>query len=185
MQLNGSANGAKTAADMSARSNDPESCPPQFVFEMIAAQATRHFLSDAFFVQDVAADYASRFADLYSADHLEEDILQAIDRMMTFIGSVQISDVDLLLLSFVWYNANYERHNVKRKKKPLFGNPLKGRPREISRVYNTAVAFKAYAFAMGSNKAPVKPTEWKPEDEVEFAPIFTRLYPPPPEEEKA
>ena len=83
---------------MSARSNDPENAPPQFVFEMIAVQATRHFLSDAFFVQDVAADYAARFADLYSTDHLEEDILQAIDRIVTFIGSVKISDVDLLLL---------------------------------------------------------------------------------------
>jgi len=169
---------------MSARSNDPENAPPQFVFEMIAAQATRHFLSDAFFVEDVAADYAHRFEELYSIEHLEEDLLQAIDRLITFIGSVKVSDVDLLLLSFIWYTANYERHDIKRKKKPLFGNPLKGRPREIARVYNTAVAFKAYAFAMGSNKAPTKPVEWKPEDEVEFASVFTRLYPPPEEEAK-
>jgi hypothetical protein len=164
---------------MSARSNDPANHPPQFVFEMIAAQATRHFLSDAFFVEDVAADYTSRFEDLYSSEHMQDDLLQAIDRMITFIGSVQISDVDLLLLSFIWYTANYERHNVKRNKKPLFSNPLKGRPREIARVYNTAVALKAYAYGMGSQKVPVKPTEWKPEDEVEFAPIFTRLFPPP------
>lgn len=168
---------------MSARSNDPANHPPQFVFELIAAQATRHFLSDAFFVQDVAADYARRFEDLYSIEHLEDDLLLAIDRMITFIGSVKVSDVDLLLLSFIWYTANYERHDVKRNKKPFFGNPLKGRQREIARVYNTAVALKAFAYGMGSNKVPVKPTEWKPEDEVEFAPIFTRLFPPPAEED--
>jgi hypothetical protein len=170
---------------MSARSTDPENCPPQFVFEMIAAQAARHFLSDSFFVEDIAADYAKRFEDLYSTDLLEEDILQAIDRLITFIGSVEISDVDLLLLSFIWYTANYERHDVKRKKKGLFSNPLKGRPREIARVYNTAVAFKAFAFAMGSKKAPPKPSEWKPDDEVEFKDIFVRLYPPPEDEKKA
>ena len=163
---------------MSDTNNATDNCPPQFVFEMIAAQATRQFLNNASLVEDVAADYAGRFSDLYSPAMLEDDILQAIDRLITFIGSVQISDVDLLLSSYIWYTANYDRNNVKRKKKPLFGNPLKGQPREMARVYNTAVAFKAYAFSMSAKKVPVKPSEWKPEDEVEFESIFQRLYPP-------
>ena len=138
--------------------------PPQFVFDMIVAQIARAFLEG-----------------YVSAEDLEADILGGVERFLIFIESVEISDVDLILSSFVWFSANYENLTTLRKKKPMFGNPLKGKPKQTSRVFAAASSFKTYAYGVGSRKAPVRPPEWKPEDEVEFESIFSRLYPPPEE----
>jgi hypothetical protein len=156
---------------------DPNNCPPQFVFEMIIAQVARRFLSEDKAAEEIVAETVEAFSDLYSILDLDSDLLGGLERLFGFIESVQITDVDLMLLSFIWYSANYEKLDLKRKKKPLFGNPLKGQPRLTARVYNSAVAFKAFAYAMGANKAPIKPTEWKPTDEVEFESIFALLFP--------
>lgn len=152
-------------------------CPPQFVFEMIAAQAARIFLSADKEAEEVAVDFTAAFADIYDTEALQIDIVQSVERLLVFIESVEISDVDLLLSSYVWYVANYESLQVKRKKKPLIGSPLKGKPRETARVYTTAKNFKTYTYAMGSKTAPSRPGEWVPTDEVEFETVFSRLYP--------
>lgn len=159
-------------------------CPPQFVFEMMVAQATRLFLQDENSAEDIVAAMAAEFAGQYDVEQLREDLLQGIERLLIFIDSVSISDVDLMLLSFIWFTANWETLTLKRKKKGLFGSPLKGRPREVTRVLETAHAFKTYAYAVGSGKASVKPEDWKPEDEIEFAPVFDILFPKADEEEE-
>ncbi len=152
-------------------------CPPQFVFEMIAAQATRVFLSRDDDAETVAGEFTEAFEDLYDTEALQSDLIQAIERLLVFIESVEIDDVDRLLLSYVWYSANYESLTVKRKKKPLIGSPLKGRPRETARVYSTAKNFKTYTYAVGSKTAPPRPAEWEPTEEVEFETVFSRLFP--------
>jgi hypothetical protein len=155
--------------------------PPQFVFDMIVAQIARAFLEGYASAEDLAKIEAEKFSSLYDIQDLEADILGGVERFLIFIESVEISDVDLILSSFVWYSANYENLTTLRKKKPMFGNPLKGKPKQTSRVFAAASSFKTYAYGVGSRKAPVRPPEWKPEDEVEFESIFSRLYPPPEE----
>ena len=152
-------------------------CPPQFVFEMIAAQATRVFLSRDEEAETIAGEFSDAFEDIYDTDALQNDIVQAIERLLVFIESVEISDVDLLLASYVWYTANYESLTTKRKKKALIGSPLKGRPRETARVYTTAKNFKTYTYAVGSKTAPPRPADWEPTQEVEFESVFSRLFP--------
>lgn len=152
-------------------------CPPQFVFEMIAAQTARVFLSGDKEAEEVAGEFKDAFADLYDTEALQDDLVQAVERLLVFIESVEISDVDLLLGSYIWYTANYESLQVKRKKKPLIGSPLKGKPRETARVYTTAKNFKTYTYAVGSKTAPTRPSEWEPTDEVEFESVFSRLFP--------
>lgn len=152
-------------------------CPPQFVFEMMIAQATRLFLLDQKSAEEIVDELAVSFAELYDIDALANDLLKGIERFLVFIDSVKVDDVDLMLLSYIWYTANYENLTTKRKKKPLIGNPLKGKPRMTSRDYNAASAFKTYAYAVGSNNAPVRPSEWTPQDEVEFESVFTLLFP--------
>lgn len=152
--------------------------PPQFVFEMIVAEAARAFLEDRAPAEEIAQGLSDKFAALYDAEGLAEDILKGVERFLVFIDSVEISDVDLLLAQFVWYVANYENLNTARKKKGLFANPLKGRPKDPSRVFNAASSLKSYTYAMGAKKAPMRPQEWKPEDEIDFEQVFTLLYPP-------
>lgn len=152
-------------------------CPPQFVFEMIAAQATRIFLSRDEDAESVAEELTVAFKDLYDTDALQDDLVQAIERLLVFIESVDVDDVDLLLSSYVWYTANYEGLSTKRKKKALIGSPLKGRPRETARVYSTAKNFKTYTYAVGAKTAPPRPSDWEPTQEVEFESIFSRLFP--------
>lgn len=152
-------------------------CPPQFVFEMIAAQATRIFLTRDEEAEAVAVEFSDAFDDLYDTEALHNDLIQAIERLLVFIESVEIDDVDRLLLSYVWYAANYESLTVKRKKKALIGSPLKGRPRETARVYATAKNFKTYTYAVGSKTAPPCPADWEPTQEVEFETVFSRLFP--------
>ena len=152
-------------------------CPPQFVFEMIAAQATRVFLSRDDDADTIADEFTGSFADLYDTEALQSDLIQAIERLLVFIESVEIDDVDRLLLSYIWYTANYESLTIKRKKKALIGSPLKGRPRETARVYSTGKNFKTFTYAVGSKTAPPRPAEWEPTQEVEFETIFSRLFP--------
>ena len=152
-------------------------CPPQFVFEMIAAQSTRLFLTRDEEAEAIAVELTEAFDDIYDTEALQADLVQAIERLLVFIESVEIDDVDRLLLSYVWYAANYESLTVKRKKKALIGTPLKGRPRESNRVYATAKNFKTYTYAVGSKTAPPRPAEWEPTQEVEFETVFSRLFP--------
>lgn len=152
-------------------------CPPQFVFEMIAAQSTRLFLTRDEEAEAIAVELTEAFDDIYDTEALQADLVQAIERLLVFIESVEIDDVDRLLLSYVWYAANYESLTVKRKKKALIGSPLKGRPRESNRVYATAKNFKTYTYAVGSKTAPPRPAEWEPTQEVEFETVFSRLFP--------
>ena len=164
---------------MSAQSKD--NCPPQFVFEIMVAQAARRFLTEDNSAEDIVAEIVKAFEELYSSDALETDMIDALERLFGFIQSVEISDLDLMLMSFIWFSANYESLRVERKKKQLFGNPLKGKPRLLARVYTLTTNFRTYATSVGQGHAPLRPESWKPEDEVEFSSIFAPLFPKPDE----
>ena len=154
-----------------------DKCPPQFVFEIILAQATRAFLAGDEGAEEICGRIAESFDETYDTDALYVDLIEGVERLLIFIESVEISDVDLFLYSFMWFSCNFESVSVKRKKKPLFGGLLKGRPKAIARVYTAALSFKTYTYAVGSGKVTVRPDEWKPEDEEEFAPVFQALFP--------
>jgi signal transduction histidine kinase len=96
----------------------------------------RHLLQLVNQVLDLAKIEAEKFSTLYDIEDLEADILGGVERFLIFIESVEISDVDLILSSFVWFSANYENLTTLRKKKPMFGNPLKGKPKPTSRPSN-------------------------------------------------
>ena len=162
---------------MSAQNKD--SCPPQFVFEIMVAQAARRFLSEDISAEDIVVEIVKAFEELYSSDALETDMIDGLERLFGFIQSVEISDLDLMLESYIWFCANYESLRVERKKKQLFGNPLKGKPRLLARVYTLTTNFRTYATSVGQGHAPLRPESWKPEDEVEFASIFAPLFPKP------
>ena len=155
--------------------------PPQFVFEMNVAEAARAYLEDKAPAEEVAQELAKKFAAQYDIEGLQEDILKGVVRFFVFIDSVEISDVDLLLSQFVWYVANYENLTTARKKKGLFNNPLKGRPKDSSRVFNAASSLKSFTYAVSAKKAPIRPVEWTPAEEVDFEPVFSLLYAPQPE----
>ncbi len=155
--------------------------PPQFVFEMIVAEAARAYLEDKAPAEEVAQELAEKFAAQYDIEGLQDDILKGVERFFVFIDSVEISDVDLLLSQFVWYVANYENLTTARKKKGLFNNPLKGRPKDPSRVFNAASSLKSFTYAVSAKKAPIRPVEWTPAEEVDFEPVFSLLYAPQPE----
>ena len=160
---------------MSAQNKD--NCPPQFVFEIMVAQAARRFLTEDNSAEDIVAEIVKAFDDLYSADGLETDMIDGLERLFGFIQSVEISDLDLMLMSYIWFSANYESIRVERKKKQLFGNPLKGKPRLLARVYTLTTNFRTYATSVGQGHAPLRPESWKPEDETEFASVFSLLFP--------
>ena len=158
-------------------SDNSGKCPPQFVFEMIAAQTARLFITSDKEAEEVAAEFSVAFEEIYDTDALQADLVQAVERLLVFIESVEVDDIDRLLSSYVWFVANYENLTTKRKKKALIGSPLKGRPRESNRVYTTAKNFKTYTYGVGSKTAPHLPVEWEPTQEVEFDSIFSRLFP--------
>ena len=155
---------------MSAPTKD--NCPPQFVFEIMVSQAARRFLVEDKSAEEIVAEIVAAFEDLYSNDALVTDM------------TVEIDDVDLLLVSYIWFATNYESLRVERKKKQLFGNPLKGKPRLLARVYTMTTNFRTYTLSVAQKHAPFRPDSWKPEDEVEFESIFSRLFPKPKDENK-
>jgi hypothetical protein len=164
---------------VSAQNKD--NCPPQFVFEIMVAQAARRFLTEDNSAEDIVAEIVASFEELYSTDALETDMIDALERLFGFIQSVEISDLDLMLMSYIWFCTNYESLRVERKKKFLFGNPLKGKPRLLARVYTLTTNFRTYATSVGQGHAPLRPESWKPEDEVEFESVFALLFPKPDE----
>jgi hypothetical protein len=159
-----------------------DKCPPQFIFEMAAAQATRLFLNGLEPAEDIINRIALGLLEHYQDETLSADLTSAVERIMTFIGSVEISDVDLILLSFIYFRANFEDGHTKRNKRPLFGGLLKPRPKESSRSYFAGKSFMSYTYAVGANAAPIRPEAWSPQDEIELEPIMKVLFPPPPPE---
>ena len=162
---------------MSAQSKD--NCPPQFVFEIMVSQAARRFLVEDNSAEDIVAEIVAAFDDLYSNDALVTDMIDGLERLFGFLQTVEIDDVDLLLVSYIWFATTYESLRVERKKKQLFGNPLKGKPRLLARVYTMTTNFRTYTLSLAQGHVPFRPDSWKPEDEVEFDAIFSRLFPKP------
>ena len=161
--------------------------PPQFVFEIIATQAVRYYLVSQLPAEIVIPELTRVFSQLYDDKDLEADLHDALGRVTQFFGSVKISNIDLFLLSFMFFVANFENAREPRNKRPLFSGLLKARPKELARVYMLVRRMKSYAFALANGMAPLKPVTWRPEDEVEIEPIFSLLFPkkeeePPPEE---
>jgi hypothetical protein len=152
-------------------------CPPQFVFEMLAAQATREFLEEQETAEEIVARIVANFSDMYDVEGLESDLIRSMERVLVFIESVEVSDIDLMLLSYIWFQINYEDLVNKRNKKPLFGGLLKGRAKQSDRVYLTAKNFKTYAFALGNGKVALKPDDWDMTTEAEFEPVLKLLFP--------
>lgn len=152
-------------------------CPPQFVFEMLAAQATREFLEAQETAEEIVARIVASFTDIYDVEGLESDLIRSMERILVFIESVEVSDIDLMLMSYIWFQINYEDLISKRNKKPLFGGLLKGRAKQSDRVYLTAKNFKTYAFALGNGKVALKPDDWDMTTEVEFEPILKPMFP--------
>jgi hypothetical protein len=152
-------------------------CPPQFVFEMLAAQATREFLEAQETAEEIVARIVASFTDIYDVEGLESDLIRSMERILVFIESVEVSDIDLMLMSYIWFQINYEDLVSKRNKKPLFGGLLKGRAKQSDRVYLTAKNFKTYAFALGNGKVALKPDDWDMTTEVEFEPILKPMFP--------
>ena len=167
---------------MSAPTKD--NCPPQFVFEIMVSQAARRFLVEDKSAEEIVAEIVAAFEDLYSNDALVTDMIDGLERLFGFLQTVEIDDVDLLLVSYIWFATNYESLRVERKKKQLFGNPLKGKPRLLARVYTMTTNFRTYTLSVAQKHAPFRPDSWKPEDEVEFESIFSRLFPKPKDENK-
>lgn len=151
--------------------------PPQFVFEMMAAQMTRIFLEGDQPAEEIAEDIAAAFDDDYDTDGLANDLIKATQRLLAFIESVEIDDIDLILLSYIWFQMNYEDLVNKRNKKPMLGGLLKGRSKQSDRVYLTAKNFKTYAFALGTEKVALMPEDWDPASEKEFEPVVKILFP--------
>lgn len=154
-----------------------DNAPPQFVFDMAAAQTARNFLVGNVPAEEVAENMAAAFQDLYGTEHLADDLIKAVERILVFIESVNISDVDLLLHSFIYFTANFENLRAPRNKRPLFGGLLKARPRDPARAQHAAKNFSTYAFGIAQGKAPLKPEEWTPESEDELESIMTILFP--------
>ncbi len=185
--MTGSSVGGKLKADQGppVAAQNKDNCPPQFVFEMMVAQAARRFLTEDNAAEDIVAEITKGFEELYCTDALETDLIDALERLFGFIQSVEITDVDLLLMSYIWFVANFESVRVERKKKFLFGNPLKGKPRLLARVYSLTTNFRTYATLVGQGHAPVRPDSWKPDDEEEFESVFSILFPKPKEKKRA
>jgi hypothetical protein len=152
-----------------------DKAPPQFVFDIIATEATRMFIKADFSLEDVAVMYAERFVDLYDTNKLVEDIIKYVELILKFLNSVDISDTDLILVSYIYFSANYEKLNVKRNKKPMFRSILKGQDADQFRAYKGSKGFTAYVYGMRASASPLKPEDWDSKDEIEFEPIFTRL----------
>lgn len=152
-------------------------CPPQFVFEILVAYGVRKFLTSEESLEVIVEKLALDFSELYDKADLADDLYDGVKRALIFLGSVEIDDIDLFIVSFIWYRVNYESLTIKRNKSPLFGGLLKGRPKSDQRVYLCIKAIKDFAYGLLSGLSPLKPSSWDPGQEEEFKSIFTIIYP--------
>ena len=150
--------------------------PPQFVFEIIATQAVRYYLVMQLPAEKIVPELSRVFSTLYDDKDLEADLHDALARVTQFFGSIKISNIDLFLLSFMFFVSNFENAREPRNKRPFLGGLLKHKPKELARVYMVR-RMKSYAFALSNGIAPLKPVTWRPEDEEELTPIYSVLFP--------
>ncbi len=120
---------------------------------------TRVFLEGEQPADEIADGMVAAFSEEYDTEALNNDLIKATERVLAFIRAVEISDIDMILRSYVWFQMNYEDLVNKRNKKPLFGGLLKGCPKQSERVYLTAKKFKTYAFVLGNNKVALMPDD--------------------------
>jgi len=152
--------------------------PPQYVFEIVTIEAIKKFISLDVEPAEVAKFFADLMSEQYDTDDLATDILALLEKILIFINSVEITDIDLLLESYVYFACNYEKIGVKRNKKPLFRSILKGQPLDKTRVYKGSKSFVGYTYGMRSTASPLKPETWSVADELEFSQIFDVIRPP-------
>ena len=151
--------------------------PPQYVFEIVTVEAIRKYLSVDLTPEEITEYYAALMEEQYDIDNLAADMLSLLEKILVFVNSVEITDIDLLLLSYQYFVCNFEKIGTKRNKKPMFRSILKGQPLDTTRVYKASKSFVSYAYGMRSSVSPLKPEEWTPADEPEFAPIFEAILP--------
>lgn len=152
-------------------------CPPQFVFEILVAHGVRTFLASEETLEESVEKLALDFSEVYDTSDLADDLFDGVKRAMIFLGSVEVDDVDLFMLSFIWFRVNFENFDAKRNKSPLFGGLLKGRPKTEQRAYFAIKAIKDFAYGLRSGRSPLKPVDWDVGQEEEFKPILSILYP--------
>ena len=71
--------------------------PPQCVFEIVAVEAIRKYLSVDLPPEDVAHFFASTMADQYDIDNLSEDILALLEKALSGKHKKIISSLTRLL----------------------------------------------------------------------------------------
>jgi hypothetical protein len=152
---------------------------------MIVAKAAHDFIMEDRSAGEVVGEFVAGLAPLYDSSDLSEDIMEALRRYLVFLGSRRVSNLSLLLESFVWYRANFETTATRRKKLPLFveagGGRLMPSPsyaavKDFSRVLHADSAFKAYAQALKSGHVPLRPRDWLPASETAFMPLMSVLF---------
>jgi uncharacterized protein YcbK (DUF882 family) len=70
------------------------------------------------------------FSDHYNVGHLENNLMQALEKVFPDIETAEIADIDKVLLSLIFCLTRDENLRIMRNTKPLCGGLLKGRPRE-------------------------------------------------------
>lgn len=159
--------------------------PPQFVFDMTVAKAAHDFVMEDRSASEVIRDLVEGLAPLYDSAELSDDLMEGMRRYLVFLGSRRVTNLSLLLESFLWYRANFETTATRRKKLPLFVEASGGRlmpsasyapVKDFSRVIQADAAFKAYAQALKTGQVPIRPRDWAPAQETTFLPLMSVLF---------
>lgn len=147
---------------------------PSWIFNAASARSAYEFLSSEMPLEACAKKYAVGLSESYS-EIQPELILVAATPCLEFLSELEAGERAAEFLNDYVYNEIYfEKVNVPRKMKPLFGSVEDPVKTVLYAPENVLVSFRAFVYRMRSGTDASAPAGWSPATDQNI-PIFADI----------
>ena len=139
---------------------------PGWMFNVVSARVAFEFLNSEMPIESFAKKYASGLSESFS-EVPWEIILGATTPCLEFLSEVDAGERAAEFLNdYVYHEIYFERVNVPRKMKPLFGSVEDGTKTMDYTAEGVLVSFRAFVYRMRSSTSSPTPAGWDPSVDV-------------------
>ena len=147
---------------------------PGWIFDVAVAAAAEEFLAGELPLQTYCEKYAEGLAQHY----LEIDVgdyCNGAERLLEFLSEIEVGeDAAPILHDYSFFRTHFEKNNIPRKMKPMFGGIEDGVKKPEASVEQNLKAFRAYTFMWRAKTAEKAPVGWSLANDAEV-PILSGI----------
>jgi len=147
---------------------------PNWLYEISVARVAGEYLSSELDITAFSKKYCDGLSNLYNPIPIEA-FTEPAQQIIIFLGEIEAGETAVELLeTYCYFRLYFEKQNVPRKLKPLFGSIEDGSKQPLEPSEATLKSFRAYIFGLRSGTVPTPPTGWELEKD-ENIPSFTAI----------